>query len=67
VAEVNGLAGAGIDGAEIGLIEFLRADDVGHDGKDDFVVLDGVVLEPKRYLMMGMELSPGMPFQLSWL
>ena len=24
-------------------------------------------LEPKRYLRMGMELSPGMPVQLSWL
>ena len=43
-AEVDGLAGAGIDGAEIGLIQFLGAYDVGHDDEDDFVVLDGVVL-----------------------
>ena len=43
VAQVDGLAGAGVDGAQVGLIQILRANDVGHDDEDDFVILNGVV------------------------
>ena len=43
-AQVDGLAGARIDGAEIGLVQFLRTNDVGHDGKNNIVIRSDVVL-----------------------
>ena len=42
-AEVDILACAGVDGAEIGPIQFLGANNVRHDDEDNLVVLDGMV------------------------
>ena len=43
VAQVDGLAGAGIDGAQVGLIQILSANDVRHYDEYDFVILNRVV------------------------
>ena len=51
MAELNGLvAGAGVDGAQIYLIKVLRADDVGNDEEDQFVIADGVVFGTEEVL-----------------
>jgi len=43
MTELNGLAGAGINGAQVYVVERLGADDVGDDEEDQFVVGDGVI------------------------
>ena len=53
VAEIDGLARAGIDDAQIGLIEFLRADDVRHHDEDDVVILDEAVARAEDVLEDG--------------
>ena len=53
------LAGAGVDGAQIHLVQLLRTNDVRHHQEDEFVVVDGVVLGAEEVLEDGNRTQPG--------
>jgi hypothetical protein len=65
VAQINRHACARIDGAEVRLRQFLRADNVRTTMKTISSSLMMWSFAPNRYLNTGMELRPGMPLQLS--
>src|SRR5580658_11052179 len=59
MTQVNRLAFAGVDLAEVGFVELLRAHDVRHDDKDDVVILDGVILRSEDVFQDGNRAQTG--------
>ena len=64
-AELDGLAGAGVDGAGVGAAENRLTDDVGDQEEDDLVLSFILSREEKKYLRIGISPRPGVPLMLS--